>query len=58
MCKAGTAMAGTKRDGRLFSVGSNKFVGERRTKKGRFETRRFRGSVKVVVSEWAEWRMA
>ncbi len=58
MCKAGTAMAGTKRDGRLFSVGSYRFIGERRAKNGKFETKKFKGTVKSALVEWQEWRLA
>lgn len=57
MCKAGTTMAGNKVDGRLFSIGSNRYVGERRKKRG-FETKRFKGTPRQAVEAWAEWRMA
>ena len=49
-------MAGNTRDGRLFHLGGNRWLGERRGRGGRFDERRFEGDGKTVTTLWHAWR--
>ncbi len=58
MCRTGSPMAGTKKTGRLYSIGSYRYVGERVNRRGRIETKKFGGTSREALQEWGEWAMA
>lgn len=47
---------GNSRDGALFAESASRYLGTRRTTKGKFEERVFEGREYKVKEEWRKWR--
>ena len=55
MTDGGTVVGGNQRDGRLMRIAKDLYLGERPKGKGKFETRRFKGSKAAAFVEWSAW---
>lgn len=56
MARTETVVAGDRTHGRLFKLGTGRYEGERLTKGGKFEAKRFEGQHRKVMAEWDAWR--
>lgn len=54
--KGGMVVAGNTRYGRLIKTGQHTYEGERINAGGKFESRKFSGSEREVLTEWESWR--